>query len=241
MKFSVQLYTLRDEIKNAEGLLNIFPKLKALGFDGVEFAGYYGLDAKTIKKALDDNGLVATGTHTGTSSFLPENIDATIEFHKELGMNLIGVGGAAHGTDAEAERTSLIFEWANKYGESKGVKFFYHTHDGEFKTLESGRVAIDVLKKGAYLEIDTFWSYVAGIDTYKFCMDNQDRMEHLHIKDGIGRSPCALGEGDNDLEMVIKLAKDLGLEWLVLENDNPQPTPLDDVGRSIKYLKEHAL
>ncbi len=239
MKFSVQLYTLRDDIKDADGLLAIFPKLKALGFDGVEFAGYYGLDAKTIKKALDDAGLVATGTHVGVSSFLPENIDATIAFHKELGMEYIGVGGGAHGTDADAEKTAFIFKWANKYGEDKGIKFYYHTHSSEFNTLESGRVSIDVLMDGCYMEIDTFWSFAAGIDTRKFLLENKDKVVYLHIKDGVDHSPCALGEGKNDLEMVIATAKDMGHEWLVLENDNPKPTGLEDVARSMKYLKEH--
>ena len=241
MKFSVQLYSLRDDIKDAEGLLAILPKLKEIGFDGVEFAGYYGLDAKTIKKALDDAGLVVTGTHTGCSAFLPKTIDATIAFHKELGMEYIGVGGGAHGTDAEAEKTAFIFEWANKYAEDKGVKFYYHTHSSEFKTLESGRVAIDVLMQGAYMEIDTFWSFVAGIDTKKFLLENKDRIVHLHIKDGVGHSPCALGEGENDLISVIEAAKEMGLEWLVLENDDPKPTGLEDVARSMKFLKEHAL
>ncbi|MBE5818780.1 MAG: sugar phosphate isomerase/epimerase [Clostridiales bacterium] len=241
MKFSVQLYSLRDDIKDANGLLAILPKLKEIGFDGVEFAGYYGLDAKTLKKALDDAGLVATGTHTGCSAFLPSTIDDTIAFHKELGMEYIGVGGGAHGTDADAEKTALIFEWANKYGADKGVKFYYHTHSSEFNTLESGRVAIDVLMKGAYMEIDTFWSFVAGIDTKKFLLENKDRIVYLHIKDGIGHSPCALGEGENDLISVIEAAKEMGHEWLVLENDDPKPTGLEDVARSMKFLKEHAL
>lgn len=243
MKFSVQLYSLRDDIKDANGLLAILPKLKEIGFDGVEFAGYYGLDAKTIKKALDDAGLVATGTHVGCSSFLPQNIDETIAFHKELGMEYIGVGGGPHGNDAEADKTALIFAWANKYGAEKGVKFYYHTHSSEFNTLESGRQAIDVLMSGAYMEIDTFWSFVAGIDTRKFLLDNKDKIVYLHIKDGNKKThhPCALGEGDNDLITVIETAKEMGHEWLVLENDDPTPTGLEDVARSMKFLKEHAL
>ncbi len=40
MKIAVQLYSLRDIIKGSgEELLAILPKIKALGYDGVEFAG----------------------------------------------------------------------------------------------------------------------------------------------------------------------------------------------------------
>ena len=44
MKYSVQLYTLRDDIKDAAGLFRILPEVRKIGFEGVEFAGYYGLD-----------------------------------------------------------------------------------------------------------------------------------------------------------------------------------------------------
>ena len=47
----------------------------------------------------------------------------------------------------------------------------------------------------------------------------------------------ALGEGNCDIPEVIRAAKDIGIEWLIVENDDPVPNGLDDVGRSIKYLK----
>ena len=50
MKIAVQLYSLRDIIKGSgEELLAILPKIKALGYDGVEFAGYFGVDAATLR------------------------------------------------------------------------------------------------------------------------------------------------------------------------------------------------
>lgn len=244
MKFSVQLYTLRDEIQNADGLLAIFPKLRQLGFEGVELCGYHGMDPITIKTALDNAGLVATGCHTSINNFYPDKIDETIAFHKALGMSYIGVGGAGHGTVEEATKTSLIFEWANKYGAAHGMKFFYHTHSSEFRPYEEGGelCPIDILMKGAYIEVDTLWSYTAGIDTRAFLLAHKDRVPFVHIKDGIAatHSPCALGEGENDLITVINTVKEMGHEWIVLENDSPRPTPLEDVARSIKFLKEHA-
>jgi sugar phosphate isomerase/epimerase len=47
----------------------------------------------------------------------------------------------------------------------------------------------------------------------------------------------ALGEGNCDIPAVIKAAKDIGLEWVVVENDDPVPTGFEDITRSIKYLK----
>ena len=239
MKYSVQLYTLRDDIKDAAGLIRILPEVRKIGFEGVEFAGYYGLDPITLKQACDDAGLIITSTHVGMDSFLPENIDSTIAYHKALGLNLIGTGGGPHRTDADADRTSFIFKWANKYGESKGVRFFYHTHYTEFYKLESGRLPVDVIAAGAYMEIDTYWSFHAKADTRAWLMANKDRVAALHIKDGVDGTPCALGEGQNDLPTVVQTAKDIGMEWLILENDCPSPTGIEDIKRSYSWLKEH--
>ena len=61
MKIAVQLYSLRDIIKGSgEELLAILPKIKALGYDGVEFAGYFGVDAATLRAALDSSPSVRT-------------------------------------------------------------------------------------------------------------------------------------------------------------------------------------
>ena len=42
MKFAVQLYSVRDHVENGENFLDVLGKVKEIGFDGVEFAGYHG-------------------------------------------------------------------------------------------------------------------------------------------------------------------------------------------------------
>ena len=54
MKIGLQLYTLRGNIKNGDDLLKILSDVKKLGFEGVEFAGYFGLDANTLRSRLDE-------------------------------------------------------------------------------------------------------------------------------------------------------------------------------------------
>lgn len=172
MKIAVQLYSLRDIIKGSgEELLAILPKIKALGYDGVEFAGYFGVDAATLRAA-------------------------------KIGMSV-----------------------------------YYHNHCSEFEPISDGVIPFDELKKAAHLEIDTYWSFVAGQDNYKLITENRDRIAQLHVKDGIGHTPKALGEGNCDIPEVVRAAKDIGIEWLIVENDDPVPNGLDDIGRSIKYLK----
>ena len=115
MKIAVQLYSLRDIIKGSgEELLAILPKIKALGYDGVEFAGYFGVDAETLRAALDSAGLVAVGTHIAIESYSPENFDETAAFCRTLGMKTMGMGGADHETPEELKATCAELKAADE-------------------------------------------------------------------------------------------------------------------------------
>lgn len=234
MKFAVQLYTLRDMIKNGEEFLKILEEVKKLGFEGVEFAGYFGLDAETIKSKLDELGLVAVGAHIGLDNYLPENIEKTAEFHKTLGCLYVGVGSAPHGTVEECEHTGDVLK---KGAEVLGVTTYYHNHTEEFTPLENGKTAMEIIGERTKLEVDTYWSFHAGVDNYKYITEHKDDIILIHIKDGIDGTPTALTEGNNDLDAVIRAVKDTGIEWVILENDNPVPDGLSDIARSMEYLK----
>lgn len=239
MKYAVQLYSLRHHMENGENFFDILKKVKDIGFDGVEFAGYHGYTAEEIKAKLDEYGLVAAGTHMGLKDLTAENLPATIKFCSTLGMNKIGIGGAPHKTLEEVTATSAVLKYAYDEAKKQGITIYYHNHCEEFHPLEDGRYPIDILKAACALQIDTYWSFYAGVDNYKFITENKDYITALHIKDGIDGTPKALGEGNNDLLAVSKAARDIGMEWVVLENDDPEPDGISDITRSMKYLKEN--
>ena len=238
MKLAIQLYSVRDHIQNGEDFLRILEEVKRLGFEGVEFAGYFGLDAKTIKAKLDELGLKAVGTHIDISNYKSENLASTLEFCKTLGMPFAGVGGAPHSTVEEARQTASILGNANKLAANDGIKVYYHNHTKEFKDI-GGVKEIDIIKESVPLELDTYWSFFAGVDNYKFITENAEKIVLLHIKDGNDGTPSALGEGQNDLQSIFKAASEIGIEWLVLENDNPVPNGLADAARSMEYLRKN--
>lgn len=236
MKIAVQLYSVRDCIKNGDDLLKILADVKALGYDGVEFAGFWGLDADVIKARLDEVGLVCVGAHMGLNDFTAENMAGTLAAAKTLGTPRIGVGGAPHKTVAECTETGSILGAADEVFSRDGINVYYHNHCEEFVATEDGTLPIDILKSYCHLQIDSYWSFFAGADNYKLITENKDRIVSLHVKDGIDGHPMALGEGNCDIPTVLRAAKDAGIEWLVVENDDPVPNGLDDIGRSIRYL-----
>lgn len=240
MKFAVQLYSVRDHINEGKDMLDILGKVKEIGFDGVEFAGYFGLSAKELKERCDELGLTVVGSHLGLDDFRPEKLDETLAYGKELGAKYIGVGGAPHGTYEEADETGSVLSAAGVKARELGMDTYYHNHTEEFSDLRDGKNAMDIISRdGCKLEVDTYWSFCAGIDNVEYLKENKDKIVLVHIKDGVDRKPTALGEGENDLAKVVEGVNAIGLEWVVLENDDPVPTGLDDITRSYKWLKEN--
>ncbi len=239
MKFAVQLYTLRDLIHSGGDLINILKDVKAIGFDGVEFAGYRDLDAETLKKALDDAGLVAVGTHIGLENYDEEHLDATLKYGKTLGLSKMGMGGADVFTREGLEHFKKIIGPAAEKAEKEGIKIYYHNHDREFAPVDekSDKLIIDEVAQVCSLQIDTYWSFYAGVDNHKFLTEHKDSIVHIHIKDGLDGHPKALTEGNCDLDTVVKTVKEIGLDWVILENDNPEPDGLSDIKRSMEFLK----
>ena len=237
MKLAVQLYTLRKDYSSGEEFLKILEKVKEIGFDGVEFAGYAGLEPEEIKAKLDELGLAAVGCHMDLEDYEGEKLEESIRLGKALGMKYMGIGGADHSTKEDIDRLVDVFSKANERGKDEGIKFYYHNHTEEFENEIDGKLIMNRIADGAYLEIDTYWSYCGGADNYKYITEHKDDIVLLHVKDGINRHPTALGEGDNDLLSVFKAAEDSGIEWLVLENDDPKPNGIDDITRSMAYFK----
>ncbi len=240
MKFAVQLYSLRELFEWEDDFLAIFPKLKALGFDGVEFAGYFGLEAEVIRAALDEAGLVAVGTHMGLNDLRLENLPATIKYCKTLGMRHIGIGGAPHGTPEDTAATCAVLKAAYEEGLKHDVVIYYHNHVGEFIPFADGSLAIDSFLAACPLQLDTCWSFCGGVDNYQYLTEHKDQICLVHIKDCTeDHKSAALGEGTVDLAAVVKGAKEIGLEWLILE-DETQGTGMGSVTKGIQWLKANA-
>ena len=240
MKFAVQLYSVRDHIKDGNDMLEVLGKVKDIGFDGVEFAGYFGLSAEALRDRCNELGLEVVGSHLGLDDFLPEKLDETLAYGKTLGAKYLGVGGAPHSTYEEAKNTGEVLGAASVKAKEMGMDTYYHNHTEEFTDLKDGKNAMDIISgEGCGLELDTYWSFCVGIDNTEYLKANKDKILLVHLKDGVDRKPTALGEGENDLMNVKAGVNAIGLEWVVLENDDPVPTGLEDITRSYKWLKEN--
>ena len=102
-KIALQLYSLNKWIPAQDkvgkvALAKALKKIAEIGFEGVEFAGYYGATPAELKAMLADAGLVAVGTHVGNdrygfnvkeNKFDAEVLKKTLDFETAYGNTLV--------------------------------------------------------------------------------------------------------------------------------------------------------
>lgn len=237
MRTGLQLYTIRDSYGNSEEFKAALKKVKELGYDQVEFAGYGDLAAAELKDYLEEVGLTTVSCHRGLVD-LSDKLEETISYNKELGIKYIACAYAPTSTKEEMEHLLTILNSAKSAIAEAGMELLYHNHSHEFLPLEDGTLPMDLIKECVRLELDTFWVFHAGVEPCAYLKENTDRVALVHIKDGsFDGKPSAIGEGYNNIKGIVKMAEMLGMDNVIVENDNPVPDGLSDVKRSIENLK----
>lgn len=237
MEYGLQLYSVRDLAeKNLEKALR---QVSALGYQFVEFAGFFGHSAEEVKRMLDENGLTVSGTHTGWEELLPERIEETIAYHKTLGNTNIIIPWGDYSTGEKLETAIAALNEAQPRLAKEGIALGYHNHHFEFETTDYGVCAFEEMRSrtNVEFEIDTYWAWVAGLDPIELLEQLKGRVRVIHLKDGwkdhTGKS---LGEGDAPVAKVRKYAIENGLR-IVVESEGLDPTGIEEVARCIRYLK----
>lgn len=236
MEYGIQMYSVRDITEtNMEGALKA---LAEMGYKCVEFAGFFGIPAQSIKDMLDKYGLRVSGTHTGWQE-VAEHYEETLAYHKAIGNKTIIIPGADLSTKAKLDAfIDMLNEFQPKLA-AEGIALGYHNHDHEFKPNEDGQIIYDeiVARTRVALEIDTYWVYAAGKDPVALMEQLKDRLPVIHIKDGLAnREGRPLGLGTAPVKAVYSKAVELGVP-MVVESETLQPDGLTEAKICIDYLK----
>lgn len=241
-RLAIQLYTLREE--SAEDFVGVLEKVAELGFKGVEFAGFYNLDAETLKGHLDRLGLQAVASHT-MPDLLKDSIDEVITYNKIIGNENIVCPWSKWESQAEFDDVVAMLTEAGKKLKSAGLNFYYHNHDHEFIEMD-GKYGLDQLFEACasvdmMMELDTCWATAADVNAADYMEANKEICRLIHLKD-LGEKdgkpyPKAIGEGRAPIAEILDKAKALDIPWVIIENDFPTPTGAEDITRSMDYLK----
>lgn len=249
-QLSVQLWSIKDDVaKDFEGTLK---QLKAMGFQGVEFAGNFGPyanDPKGLKAFLEKTGLKASGAHVHFDKLSPENFDATVSFYKAIDCKylIIPMDKRAFTTEG-AKVVAAELEAIQKKLAPHGMHTGYHNHREEM-VGDMGKTPWDVIGKNTaqavVLQQDVGWTEVAGKDPVEFIKAYPGRTITTHYKasapaEGNKEHPI-IGQDTTDWKALITANKNVGgTLWLVVEQESyPEGmTPMQSVEASLKGLQK---
>ncbi|MBS7577373.1 MULTISPECIES: sugar phosphate isomerase/epimerase [unclassified Enterococcus] len=219
-RIALQLWSVREacEADFIETLVNI----KVQGYDGVEFAGYYGYSAEKIKRTLEQLDLAVAASHIPYEKLLEKPTEIFL-FEKTIGNQRIVVPYASFKTQAEwldfMRKINTLAVEAAKYD----LEIYYHNHAHEFVEIPD----IDVLDlwtevaPEVKLEVDLYWLAFAGKEVLSWLKIHQAAIGLLHIKDmqADPKESTELGNGILPIKDYVTWAQEMALPWLIVEQE----------------------
>ena len=199
-----QLYSAREDC--AKDLLGVLKQLKALGYDGVEFAGFYGHTPEEIREMLNETGLIAISDHV-PYALIVENMFGVISDHLKIGCKYIAVPYLTDEYRPGQPGFAEVIRTVAKFGalcREAGIQLLYHNHDFEFEKI-SGAYGLDFLYAAVdesilKTEIDVCWVNYSGVNPADYLRKYAGRTPIVHMKDFVGSKggaqPYALVNAD---------------------------------------------
>jgi sugar phosphate isomerase/epimerase len=247
----MELWTYREELK--QDLPATLRKIRAMGFQTVETASFYGHSASDFQKLLDTAGLRCTSL-IASYERLQQALPGVIEDAKAVGASYVLASWIPHNGALTEDQAHSAASKFNDWGERLRVvnlQFGYHPHGFEFEQT-STETLFDVLVRetkpeSVFFEMDTFWFAQAGADPAAFLERYPKRFRLLHLKDlargtkqnTSGTAPenasVALGQGQLRWPEILRQAGLHGVAGYFIEDESPLAA--QQVPVTLEYLK----
>jgi sugar phosphate isomerase/epimerase len=247
-KFGLQLYTLRDDLIKGDPK-EILKLVAAAGYKLIEsYEGakgiFWGMSHTEFKSYMDDLGMKIISSHCDIN----KNFEKKVEQAAGIGMKYLLC------PSIDAQKTADDYKkYADKFNEcgmickKAGIRFGYHNHDHDFKIVD-GKIAQDIYMENTDpslvdFEMDIYWVVTAKNDPIEWLKKYSHRFRLCHIKDRTKGATerdasCDLGEGSIDYSKILKVAKDNGMEYYIVEQERyDNTTPLKAMAVDATYLK----
>jgi sugar phosphate isomerase/epimerase len=240
----LQLWTVRTEC--AKDFPGTIAKVAKMGYKGVEFAGFFNYSAKDVRKMLDDNGLLCSGSHTAIDLLTNEKLAATMEFNKTIGNKFVIVPWLDRkqlNTKADWLAKAKTFNELADKTRNEGVRIGYHSHQGDFLPID-GETPWDILfgntSKEVFMQLDTGNCMQGGGDPVAILKKYPGRSLSIHLKEfSATKKKVLIGEGDVKWKEIFEVCETTGgTQWYIIEEESGEYPPLEAAEQSLKNYKK---
>ena len=239
-RIGVQLYTVRGLM--AEDFAGTLEAVAEVGYDEVEFAGYFDHDPSEVRVLLDRVGLAAPAAHLPKAVFA-ERLEEVIVAAEVIGHRYLVLPWLAPDERQTIAQYEDLASFANRIGATcrdAGLAFGYHNHDFELEPI-GGKVPLDLLLEETdpelvTFELDLYWVTKGGGDPLDYIDRYPGRFRLCHVKDMAPDGTMVdVGSGAIDFAAIFAAAETAGLEHYFVEHDEPTD-PIESITRSYRHL-----
>lgn len=243
----VQVHSVREDFAaDPEGT---FKTVSGMGYRGVEFVGEPKFPAVRMKEALYSAGLVCCGWHAMLPMLTPENMQAIVDYNKELGNNYIIIAAASPEMLADMENLEKLIKELNRINselKKQGIHTGYHCHDTDFGIIEGKTTwdhIFDNTPQDFLLQLDTGNALAGGAESVPILKKYPGRSVTVHLKPYSLKDQgydSMIGQDDIPWEEVYETCESIGgTKWYIIEyNRRGTYTPFEGVKKCLDAFVE---
>lgn len=252
----IQLYSVRDLLKDESKLEEVLKQLAEMGYTSVEAANYndgkfYGKTPQEFKQMVEATGMTVLSSHitrqltdkelaSGDFTEALKWWDQCIADHKAAGMKYIVTPWlSVPKTLKDLQTYCDYFNEIGKRCQEAGLQYGYHNHNHEFQKVEDKEVMYDYMLEHTnpahvFFQMDVYWVVRGQNSPVDYFNKYPGRFKMLHIKDHreIGQS------GMVGYDAIFGNAETAGVQDIVAEIEQYSCPVLESVKQSLDYLRK---
>ena len=242
----VQLYCFRHLLE--EDTPGSLAKIAEIGYEHVETAGYYGLTAPELKKMFDDNGLNCFSAHVGMDALSPETLEATADYHAELGNKRLVIPAIPQEPRDSKEALMKCIDQMNVIAESlgkRGMKTGYHCHAYTFENVFDGKNIwqhiTDNTDDDFIMQLDVGNAANGSADIPQVVRETPGRILSIHAKPytpgADDPNDAFIGKDGLDWPLILDLLEENGVDQYIIEYEQEAHPPLVALAANLAGFK----
>ena len=239
-QLGAQMMTVRAFAETPDQIRVAFEKVAAMGYKTAQNSGLGPIDAHELAQISKDTGVKIVCSHCDYDD-IRYNLDRLMEEHTIYGCDFIGVGGAMPTTRRES--LDGVKEFIEEYqgiaekAKANGFRIGYHNHDWEFQKFGGKRIMDRMIEEMPDVSFifDTYWAQFGGVDVVDYMNTMlKGKIQMLHLKDMIvdgnrNHIMKEILEGNLNFDGIMKAAKDMDVEYYLVEQDYCEGDPFDSL------------